>query len=58
VHGAAQQIWINDVRLGSKADIQRPLSDVRFTPESGHGRHQLQHLGDIGRDPSRLVFGE
>jgi hypothetical protein len=25
-----------NVRLGSKADIQRSLTDVRFTPESGH----------------------
>jgi hypothetical protein len=26
-----------NVRFRSKADIQRRLSDVRFTPESGHG---------------------
>jgi hypothetical protein len=25
-----------DVRFGSKADIQAPSSDVRFTPKSGH----------------------
>jgi len=24
------------VRFGSKADIQAPSSDVRFTPKSGH----------------------
>jgi hypothetical protein len=24
------------VRFGSKADIEAPSSDVRFTPESGH----------------------
>src|SRR6516162_6251460 len=26
-----------DVRFGSKVDIEAPPSDVRFTPESGHG---------------------
>src|SRR6516165_1951005 len=26
-----------NVRFGSKADIQRRLSDVRFTPKSRHG---------------------
>jgi hypothetical protein len=36
VHGAAQQIWINDVRFGSKADIAAPPTNVRFTPKSGH----------------------
>jgi hypothetical protein len=36
VHGAAQQIWINDVRFGSKADIAASPTDVRFTPKSGH----------------------
>ena len=25
-----------DVRLGSKADIEAPPPDVRFTPNSGH----------------------
>jgi hypothetical protein len=25
-----------NVRFGSKADIQRSLTDVRFTPKSGH----------------------
>jgi hypothetical protein len=25
-----------DVRIGSKADIQAPSSNVRFTPKSGH----------------------
>jgi hypothetical protein len=36
VHGASRQIWIADVRLGSKADIDPHPSDVRFTPKSGH----------------------
>jgi hypothetical protein len=36
VHGASQQIWITDVRFGSKADINACLRDVRFTPKSGH----------------------
>jgi hypothetical protein len=36
-HGASQQIWITDVRFGSKADISVCPWDVRFTPESGHG---------------------
>jgi hypothetical protein len=27
---------LSDVRFGSKADIQAPSSDVRFTPKSGH----------------------
>jgi len=26
-----------NVRFGSKADIQRRLANVRFTPQSGHG---------------------
>jgi len=26
----------SDVRFGSKADIQRRLTNVRFTPKSGH----------------------
>ena len=38
VHGAARQIWINDVRFGSKADIARCQADVRFTPKSRHRR--------------------
>jgi hypothetical protein len=36
VHAASRQIWITDVRFGSKADISECLSDVRFTPKSGH----------------------
>jgi hypothetical protein len=36
MHGAAQLIWVTNVRFGSKADIQALSSDVRFTPESGH----------------------
>jgi hypothetical protein len=34
--GASQQIWMTDVRFGSKADIQRRLDNVRFAPKSGH----------------------
>jgi hypothetical protein len=33
---AAQQVLKVDVRLGSKADIEVPPADVRFTPKSGH----------------------
>jgi hypothetical protein len=36
VHGASRQIWITDVRFGSKADIGSARFDIRFTPESGH----------------------
>jgi hypothetical protein len=36
-HRAARiESEIEIVRFGSKADIQRCLSDVRFTPKSGH----------------------
>jgi len=59
---ARQQSRAAHVRFGSKADIQRPLSDVRFTPKSGHrtarvsrSAHLLRQLGDIRRDPQRLV---
>jgi hypothetical protein len=31
---------LQDVRLGSLADIAAALSNVRFTPESGHRRKQ------------------
>src|SRR5215469_15078632 len=33
---AWQQFFETDVRFGSKADIERPPIDVRFTPKSGH----------------------
>jgi hypothetical protein len=36
VHAASRQIWIIDVRFGSKADIRVRPRNVRFTPESGH----------------------
>jgi hypothetical protein len=36
MHGASQQIWMTDVRFGSKADVTLLNFDVRFTPESGH----------------------
>jgi hypothetical protein len=36
VRGASQQIWMTNVRFGSKADIETRRFDVRFTPESGH----------------------
>jgi hypothetical protein len=36
MHGASQQIWMTDVRFGSKADIGLVAVDVRFTPKSGH----------------------
>ena len=29
----------SDVRFGSLADIGVRISDVRFTPESGHAQH-------------------
>jgi hypothetical protein len=33
---AGQQNQLADVRFGSKADIEAPSPDVRFTPKSGH----------------------
>ena len=34
---AVKAIWAAaDVRFGSKADIEAPPPDVRFTPNSGH----------------------
>jgi hypothetical protein len=36
VRAASRQIWIIDVRFGSKADIDDYSGDVRFTPKSGH----------------------
>jgi hypothetical protein len=36
VHAASRQIWITNVRFGSKADIAASPTNVRFTPESGH----------------------
>jgi hypothetical protein len=55
-----------DVRYGSKAEIGRVPGNVRFTPESGHrnrpayylGRSNSGKLGDIRRDPPRLIFRE
>ena len=38
MRGASQQIWMTDVRFGSKADIALGPRHVRFTPESGHRR--------------------
>src|SRR5262245_23924593 len=35
-HFAWQQSSGSNVRFGSKADIQHSLTDVRFTPKSGH----------------------
>jgi len=54
------------VRYGSKAEIGRLPGNVRFTPESGHrnrpaylpSTQQLRQLGDIRRDPPRLIFRE
>jgi hypothetical protein len=55
---------LDDVRFGSKADIAALPIKVRFTPKSGHqnppvsaSTQQLRQLGDIRRDPQRLVFG-
>jgi hypothetical protein len=31
-----QKSRVGDVRFGSKADIELPAIDVRFTPKSGH----------------------
>jgi hypothetical protein len=36
LHFAKQQFVRPNVRFGSKADIEGPASDVRFTPKSGH----------------------
>jgi hypothetical protein len=35
------------LRFGSKADIQRRLTNVRFTPESGHRNGPAYHLQRI-----------
>ena len=37
-HQGRINAWVN-VRLGSEADIQRRLNDVRFTPKSGMVQH-------------------
>src|SRR5262245_38033186 len=36
VHAASRQIWITNVRFGSKAAIAAPPINVRFAPKSGH----------------------
>ena len=35
------------VRFGSKADIDAPPPDVRFTPESGHWNRPAYYLGRV-----------
>ena len=37
---ALQQNGRVDVRFGSKADVEVPAPDVRFTPKSGHRRRE------------------
>jgi hypothetical protein len=49
--------------LGQKRTFRSAIDDVRFTRESGHrnqartspSTHQLWQLGDVRRDPARLV---
>ena len=50
VHGASRQIWIADVRLGSKADIGLPAIDVRYWSNSGHWLKLAQN-GSVAIDP-------
>ena len=53
---ASQQIQVANVRFGSKADIAAPLSNVRFTPNSGHAgllRFQVDLLLDDDRECER-----
>ena len=44
--GHPKQAVLN-VRFGSKADIQAPSSDVRFTPKSGHDRINCEVVLDF-----------
>jgi len=54
-----------DVRFGSKADIEAPSSDVRFTPKNGHQVRALgcrlcgtrRHLRRARNEPSEQVSG-
>jgi len=41
-HNRVQMLTKLDVRFGSKADIAAFRNDVRFTPESGHVRCNLE----------------
>jgi hypothetical protein len=41
VYGEEPDGLISHVRFGSKADIRQYLSDVRFTPNSGHSSVRL-----------------
>jgi hypothetical protein len=36
-----------NVRFGSKADIEAPPPDVRFTPKSGHQHFAADKLGSV-----------
>jgi hypothetical protein len=49
VHGTAQQISINDVRFGSEADIAKPVTDFRYSPESRHPSARERHPALDGR---------
>ena len=40
--GASLGTRIGNVRFGSKADISACVSDVRFTPKSGHSQRRLR----------------
>jgi hypothetical protein len=62
-HFAQQQSSGPNVRFGSKADNGALPIDIRFTPKSGHqnwlglrSAQQLRQLGDIRRDPPRLIL--
>jgi hypothetical protein len=46
-----------DVRFGHKRTSLPPKADIETGPLSASTR-QLRQLGDIRRDPPRLVFGE
>jgi hypothetical protein len=39
------RFWLWHLRFGSKANIAARLSDVRFTPNSGHSGISSDHFG-------------
>ena len=50
---ARQQFRAAHVRFGSEADIQPCLSDVRFTPKSGHGSAPALNVRIATSTPNR-----
>ena len=56
---AVQQPRAPHVRFGSKADIEWPAGDVRFTPKSGHWRAPYLglRLAGFGRSRAHALAG-